>query len=129
MIPEEYKEDIISSGINFMNAITRAYGTEEGLKLYDKIMESVDPDIKGKIFFALIVGENNGSFRLKRINPFNDNGKVERIRAVRQVSELSLKDAKELVEAVEFGLEKVIPHVLMSRADAIATLKNVGFIL
>lgn len=130
MIPEEYKDDIITAGIDFMNAITRAYGTEDGLALYDTIMASVDPDIKGKIFFALIMGGHEGSFRLKRVDR-GISSKVERIKAVRQVSNSSLKDAKDLVEAVELGIPKSISHIRanMSRADAVATLKNVGFIL
>lgn len=129
MIPEDHKEDIISSGIQFMNAITQAYGTEAGLELYDTIMASVDPDIKGQIFFALLTGDREGSFKLKRVT--NIGNKIERIKAVRQVSNFSLKDAKELVEAVELWIPKVIPHIRsnMSRVDAVATLENVGFIL
>jgi flavodoxin len=130
MIPEDYKDDIISSGITFMNAITRAYGAEEGMKLYDQIISSVDSDIKGKIFFALITGDHGGTIRLKG-HEHVISTKIERIKAVRQVSNLSLKDAKELVEAVERGEPKSIPHLrsLMDRSDALSTLRRAGFVI
>lgn len=130
MIPEEYKDDIITAGIDFMNAITRAYGTEDGLALYDTIMASVDPDIKGQIFFALLIGDHGGSIRLKSVE-YSISNKIERIKAIRQVSDFSLKDAKEYVEIVESGEPKSIPHLpsKMDRSYAIKTLRSVGFVI
>lgn len=130
MIPEDYIDEIVSSGITFMNAITRAYGAEEGMKLYDSMVSAVDPDIKGKIFFSLITGDHGGTIRLKGYEPSISN-KIERIKTVRQVSNFSLKDAKELVEVVERGEPKSIPHMrsLMDRSEAVSTLRRVGFIL
>ena len=60
MIPAEHKEDIIQSGINFMRVITEAYGTDEGMKLWDTIATTLDPDVKGQIFFAMLTGDYNG---------------------------------------------------------------------
>ena len=60
MIPAEFKEDIIQSGINFMRVITEAYGTDEGMKLWDTIATTLDPDVKGQIFFAMLTGDYNG---------------------------------------------------------------------
>jgi len=54
MIPVEHKEDVIQSGINFMRAITSAYGTDEGIKLWDTIANTLDTDVKGEIFFAML---------------------------------------------------------------------------
>ena len=130
MIPEDYIDEIVSSGITFMNAITRAYGAEEGMKLYDSMVSAVDPDIKGKIFFSLITGDHGGTIRLKGYEPVISN-KIERIKAVRRVSNFSLKDAKELVEDIERGEPKSIPHLrtLMDRSEAVSTLRRVGFVL
>jgi len=130
MIPEDHKDDIVSTGIDFMNAVTKAYGAEEGLKLYDTIMASVDPDIKGTIFFALIMGDSGGTIRLKRVEHSVSN-KIERIKAVRQVSGFSLKDAHERVEAVESGKPKSITHLrsVMDRSVALKTLREVGFVI
>ena len=60
MIPAAYKEDIIQIGINFMRSITEAYGTDEGMKLWDTIASTLDPDVKGEIFFDMLTGDYNG---------------------------------------------------------------------
>lgn len=130
MIPEGHVDEIVSTGITFMNAITHAYGAEEGMKLYDSIMMAVDPDIKGKIFFKMITGDYNSKIRLRGHDIYIGN-KIERIKAVRQVADLSLKDAKELVEEVERGVEKLITHQrkLMNRDAAVGMLKQAGFLI
>lgn len=130
MIPEDYIDEIVSSGITFMNAITRAYGAEEGMKLYDSMVSAVDPDIKGKIFFSLITGDHGGTIRIKGYE-LSISNKIERIKAVRRVSNFSLKDAKELVDDIERGEPKSIPHLrsLMDRSEAVSTLRRVGFVL
>ena len=61
MIPAAYKEDIIQSGINFMRSITEAYGSDEGLRLRDTIASTLDPDVKGEIFFAMLTGDHCGA--------------------------------------------------------------------
>ena len=57
-IPAEHRHDIIQSGIDFLRSITEAYGSEEGMKLWDNIAGTLDPDVKGSIFFAMITGNH-----------------------------------------------------------------------
>jgi hypothetical protein len=45
MIPSEHKAEIITTGINFMRAITEAYGSDEGMRLWDTIATTLDSDI------------------------------------------------------------------------------------
>lgn len=129
MIPEDYVDEIVSSGINFMNAITRAYGAEEGMKLYDSIMMAVDSDIKGKIFFSLLTGDSGINIKIKGCDSTIAN-KVERIKALRYVSMFGLLDAKNTTEAIERGESRTIPHTTLSeRSHAIHSLRRVGFII
>ena len=53
------KASIVQSGISFMRSITEVYGSDEGMKLWDTIADTLDPQIKGHIFFAMITGEFN----------------------------------------------------------------------
>jgi hypothetical protein len=130
MIPEDYKDEIIAAGINFMNAVTRAYGTDEGLKLYDTIMASVDPDIKGQIFFSLITGIHGSSIILKGTQ-YGIGTLVQRIQAIKEVSDLSLLDAKEYAESVARAEPKSIPYhpSRMNLNAALKTLREVGFVV
>lgn len=101
MIPAQYKEDIIQSGINFMRSITEAYGTDEGMKLWDNIASVLDPDIKGQIFFAMLTGEYNGIITVSSFQPGSN--RIAMIKAIRTVTGLGLKEAKDLSDNLASG--------------------------
>ena len=63
-IPVEHKEAIVGSGLEFMRSITSCYGSEEGMKLWEVIAGTLDPSVKGEIFFAMITGEYNSNLRV-----------------------------------------------------------------
>ena len=67
MIPEEHKAAIITSGISFLRSITEAYGSDEGMKLWDAIADTLDPSVKGEIFFAILRGEYQDHIILKGV--------------------------------------------------------------
>lgn len=127
MIPEENKEDIINNGINFMRSITEAYGSEEGMKLWESITSVLDPDIKGKIFFALITGDYVGTITLTSYKPSSN--KVAMIKSIRSVDSrrLGLKEAKDIVDNIEFGKQQKINVDPKRRVNAILELRDAGF--
>ena len=101
MIPAEHKAEIIQSGMNFMRAITEAYGTDEGMKLWDTIASTLDPDIKGQIFFAMLTGEYNN---IITINSHQTGAnRIAMIKAIRVVTGLGLKEAKDLSDDLSGG--------------------------
>lgn len=97
MIPEGHKESIIQSGLNFIRSITEAYGTDEGMKLWDNIADTLDPDIKGHIFFAMLTGEYNSNITVSGHNGNAD--RIVMIKTIRNVDVrgLSLKEAKDMI--------------------------------
>lgn len=127
MIPAEFKEDIIQSGINFMRSITEAYGTDEGMKLWDTIASTLDPDIKGQIFFAMLTGDYNGVVSITSAQAGSD--RVWRIKAIRNVTHpsLGLKDAKDLSDLLDAGKTIKLNINPKKRTEALAELRNAGF--
>lgn len=126
MIPAEHKSDIIQSGINFMRSITQAYGTDEGMKLWDIIASTLDSDIKGSIFFAMVTGEFNDRITLSSHVP-NAN-RVAMIKAIRVVTGLGLKEAKDLSDEVTYNHKSVTIHCdPKNRISALTELRNSGF--
>ena len=101
MIPAEHKAEIIQSGMNFMRAITEVYGTDEGMKLWDTIASTLDPDIKGQIFFAMLTGEYNNIITINSHQPGAN--RVVMIKAIRTVTGLGLKEAKDLSDTLNSG--------------------------
>lgn len=125
MIPEGRQDDIIQSGIGFMRSITEAYGSDEGMKLWDSIASVLDPDIKGQIFFALLTGDYAGTITLHSYSTKSD--KISLIKAVRTVTGFGLKEAKDIVDSVESGrLQKIIIEP-KHRNTAVLQLRDAGF--
>jgi hypothetical protein len=127
MIPEEYKEQIVESGIDFLRTIKEAYGSEEALVLWEQINSVLDPDIKGLIFLRLLTGEYSGSIT---VVGFEGVDRVGRIKTLREITGLGLKETKDLDDKVYYNKDsfKVIP-VKFTRNQAIKKLESAGYIL
>ena len=125
MIPAEYKEDIIQSGINFMRSITEAYGTDDGMKLWDAIATTLDPDVKGQIFFAMLTGDYNGVIKVSSFQLKSD--RIWRIKAIRAVTGLGLKEAKDLSDVVDSGKTIQLQIDPKRRGESLNELRNAGF--
>ena len=125
MIPAEFKEDIIQSGINFMRSITEAYGTDEGMRLWDAIANTLDPDIKGQIFFAMLTGDYNGVVSISGAQAGSD--RVWRIKSIRSVTGMGLKEAKDLSDLLDSGKTIKLNINPKKRNEALSELRNAGF--
>jgi len=127
MIPAEFKEDIIQSGINFMRSITEAYGTDEGMKLWDAIATTLDPDVKGQIFFAMLTGDYNGVVNITGHNPGAD--RVRMIKTIRSVDKrgLRLKEAKDISDYLSNGQMIKLEIDPAVRHMALSELRRAGF--
>lgn len=125
MIPAEHKEDIIQNGINFMRSITEAYGADDGMKLWDAIATTLDPEVKGQIFFAMLTGDYNGHVTILSCNQGAD--RIWRIKAIRAVTGLGLKEAKDLSDDLDSGKAIKLNINPKQRNAALAELRNAGF--
>jgi hypothetical protein len=125
MIPEQHKEDILQNGINFIRSITEAYGTDEGMKLWDSISSVLDPDVKGEIFFALLTGEYNDQISISDYKTNSD--RIFRIKAIRVATNLGLMEAKDLDDALVSGRTIKLNINPKKRNEMLSELRNAGF--
>jgi hypothetical protein len=100
VIPEDHKTAIILDGIQFIRTITEAYGSDKGMELWDTIASTLDPDVKGQIFFAMITGEyqNKLHISVRQPGPGQSFYAVPAIKAIRTVTGHGLKEAKDMVD-------------------------------
>ena len=127
MIPEDHKDAVISNGLHFMRSITEAYGADEGMRLWDTIASTLDPDIKGQIFFAMLVGTHNDTIVLK---PAKANGLSDKIAAIKEIrtwTGYGLKEAKDTADMVNGGRSVTLKVKPAEHAQAIRGLRRVGF--
>ncbi len=127
MIPNEHRDAIISNGLHFMRAITEAYGAEEGMRLWETIAGTLDPDVKGQIFFAMITGTYNDTIVLRRANAAGIANRVAAIKEIRNWTSLGLKEAKDASDAVESGRSVRITVKPAEHHSAMRALRAVGF--
>ena len=125
MIPEDHKDAIITNGMHFIRSITEAYGAEEGMRLWETIANTLDPDVKGQIFFAMITGTHNNRIVLKRVGTNTD--RVARIKEIRNWTGLGLKEAKDVSDMAELGKPMSITVKPQEYAMAVVGLRKVGF--
>ena len=131
MIPEEHKINLINDGITFIRSITEAYGAETGMELWEQISQSIDPELKGQIFFAMLTGDNVNTIELRyTTSPAGNDSFINQIKEVRASTGLGLKDAKDLTDKVRSGSPvKITLADPTQRKRIISNLKNVGFVI
>ena len=125
MIPEDHKDAIITNGLHFMRSITEAYGADEGMRLWETIANTLDGDVKGQIFFAMITGTHNNRIVLKRVGANTD--RVARIKEIRNWTVLGLKEAKDVSDMAELGKPTSITVKPQEYGSAVVGLRKVGF--
>ena len=127
MIPEDHKDDVIATGLQFMRAITEAFGTETGLELWDTIAQTLDPDVKGQMFFAMLTGQMPGRIRVSGIRQDHMGRKVEQIKAIRAVSGWGLKESKDAIDLLyDRGQAFVLETTSLDRTNHLQTLRMNG---
>ncbi len=127
MIPDEHRDVIISNGLHFMRAITEAYGAEEGMRLWETIASTLDPDVKGQIFIAMLTGTYNDTIVLRRAQASGIANRVAAIKEIRNWTGLGLKEAKDTSDLVESGMAVRIKVKPQEHHSAMRALRAVGF--
>jgi len=125
-IPKEHESELLQSGIHFMRSIAEAYGSEEGMRLWDAIASTLDPDIKGKIFIAMLLGEYNDRLTIQLNMKYSAHvNRVEGIKAIRMATGLGLKEAKDIHDSLVNGKTEKITIEPARRSETIRNLASV----
>ena len=127
MIPEEHKNSVISSGLHFMRSITEAYGVEKGMQSWETIADTLDPDLKGEIFFAMLAGTHNNMIIIRGVDPSAN--AVSCIKEIRNWTGFGLKEAKDAHDLVRSGKSVKIEVKPSEHNNATIGLRKVGMIL
>lgn len=101
MISDEHMDAIVSDGIAFIRSITTAYGSDTGMELWETIANTLDPAIKGKIFFAMLTGSHDD--RVTLTGSVAGSNKIACIRIIRQYTGMGLAESKHAYEEAGFN--------------------------
>lgn len=103
----ETLEFVVRDGIRFLSSLTRHYGAEEGMRMWDEFGKIFGPEVKGKVFFAMLTGEMSDRVTFRAGKASSLGYAVPVIKAIRTHSGLGLKEAKDLWDASQNGQANV----------------------
>lgn len=135
-LTEEQIESVIHSAYEFMNSVIGVYGQDKGVELFQKISDSVDPDIYRTMIIKMISGDGSlgrtitvTGYGTTVLQTSSSSGFVEAIKAVRTVTGFGLKEAKDFMDEVRDRGKNVITLPKGSnRAQALRQLTMAGVI-
>lgn len=85
-------EEVVFDGIRLLESLTRHYGSEKGIEVWEKLGEALGQEVKGQVFFAMLTGESSNRVRIDRGTCTQP---VAAIKAIRAGTGYGLKEAKD----------------------------------
>ena len=127
---KDERSQLIYDSINFMQSIVRNYGQEKGMLAWETISDTLDPELKGEIFVAMLIGDFSGRITVSRL--VDGSNAVACIKAIRSVDNrrLGLKEAKDMYDALLYQNKSVQIEVQSKdRSRAVQELRSAGFVI
>jgi ribosomal protein L7/L12 len=119
---------LVFNSLNFVQAITKNYGAEQGMAMWDTIANTVDRRLKLEVFKAMMDGgQVSGRIRIVGAQPSSN--KVTLIKTLREFTGFGLKEAKDGVDELQNGtvLDIKVPYHIHQRA--LTELRLAGFLV
>lgn len=98
----KFSSTLIHSAVAFMQAANRELGDIADEKI-EAIFDAFDPALRRQILMHMIKGDLTGPIRVRFNHLHSQPNKIQAIKAVRWVSGLGLKEAKDFIEEAESG--------------------------
>ena len=95
MKEESTLDAVIYDGVRFLESLTKHYGPEKGMELWEAFGPIMGKEVKGKVFFAMLTGQTSGRIRIEANAAQNSNA-VAVIKCIRSYTGNGLKEAKDL---------------------------------
>ena len=120
---------LVFNSLNFVQSITKHYGAEQGMVMWDTIANTVDRRLKLEVFKAMMNdGQVDGRIRITGAHPSAD--KIKLIKTLREFTGYGLKEAKDSVDSLHQPGSVLDIKVTYHRfQQAHVELKQAGFIL
>ena len=98
----KFSSELIYSAVNFMQIANRELGDIADEKI-EAMFDTFDPALRRQILMHMIKGDITGPIRVRFDHTHTHRNKIQAIKAVRWISGMGLKEAKDFVEEAEAG--------------------------
>ncbi len=103
----KFSAELIYSAVNFMQVANQELGDISAEKV-EAMFDAFDPGLKRQILMHMIKGDITGPIRVRYAGGVQYQNKIQAIKAVRAISGMGLKEAKDFVEEAEAGKTPMI---------------------
>ena len=132
MIPEKDKEQLVDASVSFMQTVSEIYGAEKGMELWTTIAETIDPDLKGEVFMAMLTGNyRQDKITVKQAYTGAVSNKVSLIKCIRTYDKrrLGLKEAKDIADQIELNQRVVLEVEPNIRSTFVVELRKLNMLI
>lgn len=98
----KFSADLIYSAVNFMQMANRELGDIAEEKV-EAMFDAFDPALRRQILMHMIKGDITGPIQVRYNKSTAYPNKIQAIKAVRAISGMGLKEAKDFIETAEAG--------------------------
>ena len=126
MSNENTIDEVVFDGIRFLESLTRHYGAEKGMAVWEQMGEVLGSDIKGRVFFAMLTGESSNRVRI-RAGTCSE--AVSAIKAIRMATGYGLKEAKDAWNLSKHQIVVLDNVQRDSKRELIRTLRDLGMVV
>lgn len=112
------KQELVDASLYFLRAVGNVHGSQSAMDAWTTIADSIDPELKGLVFTAMLNGGTSGHITITKVD---GNRAIQIIKAIRTYDKrmLGLKEAKDLWDAYrDFGrhIKIEVNHTMAERA-------------
>ena len=129
MLTEHQRFELIDVSIKFMQTVSNIYGSDKGMELWSSIAGTIDEDLKGQVFMAMLTGDGRkDKLTVKIPHAGWICNKVSLIRCIRTHDrrKLDLLKAKNIVDRIQNGGIEILEVDPESRSTFILELRKLG---
>ena len=119
-------DEVVFDGIRFLESLTRYYGPEKGMEVWNKLGEAVGDEIKGKVFFSMLTGESSNRVR---IQAGTCNQAVAAIKAIRTATGYGLKEAKDAWDLSKYQVVTLDNVQREQKRTLVRDLRQLGMVV
>lgn len=123
----EIPAQLVHSGIDFLREITHHYGDEQGMALWRSMSDGMGKDIQNAIILNMLRGDAGGVVTVSAVVPDDQQKFIEGIKWVRHVTNFGLKDAKDFMDKVRWGPQKLKLSPGVKVRDFAHAMGNAGY--
>lgn len=123
---EETLEDVINDGVIFVRSLTKHYGADKAMEVWEAMNVALGEEVKGRVFFKMIEGSSDSQVKFRLGDIKNWGNLVTAVKIVRQYTGFSLKESKDLVDDSEHVMSTITISDYRQRNEFMRELAKIG---